>query len=249
MFESARLKIDRAKHHIRELGETLDGYAKTARVEFDKNGSEATVTIDHKAEPACSLVIGDIVHNLRAALDHAFWELMGFDGGTQGRNTSLPIHPGGKRSDYEGTCKGIPTPRKDTKDLLVSFAAYPDGAGKILCDLHAFDITDKHSLLVPSMGIAALRDCVVVRPDGKRESWASADFGYRQTIVGSNGVAFIKPYNGGRFEIQNDTKAALNIFFSQPDSLDLKPAIPTLDGFLSKVIGVVDDMERMVLKR
>jgi hypothetical protein len=76
MFESAKLKVDRAKQHIRNLRTTLNSYSQSARLEFGPEGSFITVTIDSGAEPTCSLIIGDAVHNLRAALEHAFWELM-----------------------------------------------------------------------------------------------------------------------------------------------------------------------------
>ena len=159
MFESAQLKIDRYERHIVDLHAALDHYSKEARIDYEPDGSTVTVTIDGRAEPTCSLIIGDAIHNLRAALDHAFWKLMEIDGGIQDRHTSFPVHVG-KRIDYVAACKGLRTPRQDTKNFFVGIEAFPDGAGEVLAQLHGLDITDKHSLLMPVFGLTSLRNCV-----------------------------------------------------------------------------------------
>jgi hypothetical protein len=248
MFESARLKIDRAKHHVRDLRRTLGGYSNTAVVEFQPDGSCITVKIDIRAEPTCSLIIGDAAHNLRSALDHAFWELMGIDGDAQNRFTAFPVHAG-KRVDYEASCKGKITKREDTLKFFIGLAAYPDGIGNILAQIHSFDSIDKHSLLNPVMGVTSLSDCVIVRPDGTREVWSISDIGYGDTIIRFDGTAAIRPFGEGGFELNNDTKATFDVLFGEPDFVELKGVVPTLNIFCAEVSRTVDDMERLVLSR
>jgi hypothetical protein len=245
-FPSARLKVDRAKHHVSELQATLDRYSKRARIEFAQDGISATITIAPDAELACSLIIGDAVHNLRSALDHAYWELMGLDGGVQDRSTSFPIHRG-TRIDYAGACKGIPTPRQDTKDFMCTIEAYPDGVGNVFCRIHEIDISDKHALLVAVLGLTALRNCEIIRPDGQRETWDH--IGYAHEVLRDDGTATIRPFGAGRFKTEDKAEASFEVLFSEPEIVELEPVIPTLDDFIAEVTSVLNRMERFVAER
>jgi hypothetical protein len=45
MFESAYLKVDRAKEHIEHLTVSLDRYAKVAQVKYNADGTKATIIL------------------------------------------------------------------------------------------------------------------------------------------------------------------------------------------------------------
>lgn len=249
MFESAYLKVDRATHHIRDLQATVARYAKKAGIDFYPDGSFVTITVDRRAEPECSAILGDAIHNLRSALEHAFWELIGIDGGTQDKYTTFPIHRG-NRVDYEAHCKGVKTPRQDTKDFLICVQAYPDGVGASLVDLHDLDILDKHAMLNPVFGLVALRDCVIVRPNGVREDWAAIGGDYARTLIHEDGQTVVRPFGEGRFELNQNTQASLDILFGDTEtSVELEPVIPVLDKFVSEIRNVLVGMERLVAKR
>lgn len=75
-MDSAYLKVKRAEKHQRELADMFNrrkpfGYyletnCKTGeRATFAKRNEEVASEAD--------IVIGDVIHNLRAALDHAYW--------------------------------------------------------------------------------------------------------------------------------------------------------------------------------
>src|SRR5260370_25078399 len=77
--DSASLKIERATKHIEELNEllrktrpfsyTIETNAKTGERSAFPKRNEAAIN-------AVALIIGDIVHNLRSALDHAYWVIL-----------------------------------------------------------------------------------------------------------------------------------------------------------------------------
>jgi hypothetical protein len=249
MFESAKLKVDRAKQHIRNLRTTLNSYSQSARLEFGPEGSFITVTIDSGAEPTCSLIIGDAVHNLRAALEHAFWELMEIDGGVQDHRTSFPVCRGSK-TDYVASCKGIRTPRDDTKELFIRIEAFPGGAGNIITQIHELDVTDKHALLTPVFGLTSLRNCAIIRPGGGREDWDSISVPYTEEFLDRGGKVIIEPFGEGRFERNGNAQATFDVLFGDLDSVfGLRPAMPILDEFSAKVLGILADIEAAVRNR
>jgi hypothetical protein len=81
---SFRLKIERAREHIADVRCVIDEWLATdvytVTSSVDENDSERIVwTASVKADPPTelSLLIGDAVHNLRSALDHAVYYLAG----------------------------------------------------------------------------------------------------------------------------------------------------------------------------
>ncbi len=95
MFSSARLKIDRAHTHIKDLEGQFKSFVERKPHRFgikhDEKTGQPVIEIrfveDVPAELA--VVIGDAVHNMRCALDHTIWELIGWDGGTQNKHLRL----------------------------------------------------------------------------------------------------------------------------------------------------------------
>src|SRR5262245_4875042 len=127
MFESAKLKLQRAKDHIDGLALAFRTFIESNPCAFsiDHDTKTNLVTLDvtfSKPIPSqISLIVGDAVHNLWSALDHATWELIGIDGGT--RHNQLYFPTGKDRSAYEGTCKGMRT-GADTVQFFIDLAVY-----------------------------------------------------------------------------------------------------------------------------
>jgi hypothetical protein len=93
----ARAKLGRATFHLQELAtdwqEVVDGHDYTFVHEVHASG------LNHRYRAAAvpeldarwALVLGDCVHNLRAALDHLAHDLVRADGGTPGERTQFPV--------------------------------------------------------------------------------------------------------------------------------------------------------------
>src|SRR5689334_6111092 len=114
MFESAKLKIERAKHHIADVDASFTSFIQThphrlAMVVNPETGRmDIKVRLNHELPKSIALTVGDAIHNMRTALDHMTWEVVGRDKGTQDRWLKLPA--GDNRVNYEATCQGIKTP-------------------------------------------------------------------------------------------------------------------------------------------
>ena len=170
MFESAKLKIKRANQHIGALEAEFAAYVATKPHRFsiyhDPKTGQPIVRIRFASAPPqnLSLVIGDAIHNTRAALDHLTWEVVGLDNGTQDRHLSLVT--GDNRVNYETACKGIKTPSDWVKDLFISLEIFPGGQGDGLYTLNALDNADKHTVITPVVRATSHPPFTILNPDG-----------------------------------------------------------------------------------
>jgi hypothetical protein len=102
-----------------------------------------------RADPlpsSLSLLAGDVVHNLRSALDHLIYQLVIANRGKPNTRTAFPMWP--TRAVYmdqrPGPAKGI---SQKASDILDGLKPYRRG-NPSLWRLHRLDIIDKHRLLL-----------------------------------------------------------------------------------------------------
>lgn len=98
------LKLDRAREHAMDLNRgttTALARAGNAIQRSDELSTSSrlvyTVVDAPVVDPHWSLVLGDFLTNIRAALDHLAWQLALFGGGLQGRSMNFPILMSGAR--------------------------------------------------------------------------------------------------------------------------------------------------------
>ena len=243
MFESARLKLDRAKHHIRDLQlvfASIRDNPDLIRIEHDAAAGMVTARIIDPDFPASlPLIIGDAIHNLRTALDHAMWELIGLDGGTQDRSIAFPARRW--RVEYEAACNRIKTPRNDTRKFLISLACHEHGGGEKIYGLHILDNSDKHAIITPTVGTAMGHEIsLFAESAGGEITWLGAGGpGSRSlTAATTSGVKF-----------HHNSKVALDIFFADVEFFPHRAAIPTLMHLTDAVEDVLRQFEIFVRSR
>lgn len=167
MADSALLKVDRASKHIDELNELLGKMRPFSYViETDtKTGNRSAFPKKNEAViDAMALIIGDVVHNLRSALDHAFWKIV--CGTERERFFSISKR---RLTDRQETAVQFPFAKEANaldRAIQQRFAHYmgtgfycalrqlrphgPPGGNDLLYLIHEMDIIDKHKLLVPT---------------------------------------------------------------------------------------------------
>jgi hypothetical protein len=170
MFASARLKIERANYHISDLERQFAAFVaeKPHRfsVQTHPNTGQLTIRVRFGKEvpTTYALIIGDAIHNLRASLDHAVWDIVGFDHGAQNRYLNFPTSNNG--INFEASCNGIQTPSQWVKDAIKSTEAFIEGRGMDFYQLNALDNADKHSVITPVLRATSHPKLSIVRPDG-----------------------------------------------------------------------------------
>ncbi len=175
MFEAPRLKIKWAKKHIADLDAALWQFihADFCGLSIDKDpktGNNVLKYAIHTPIPdEVPLMIGDAIHNLRAALDLMACEIISRAGKSPSQYARFPF--GKNRDDLKNFLNGaeIKFAGPDIVSLILDvIKAYRDGGNEPLYALHALDITDKHKLLIPVITVARLDNvnATVTRKDG-----------------------------------------------------------------------------------
>jgi hypothetical protein len=150
-----REKVDRAKKHIRDLEVARERFLaeEPARysTKFDsQTGYELFYITDLRTPPAeFGLIAGDVIHNLRSALDHLAWQLVLANGQTPGNQTGFPIfdeaakYKAGRRRYVQGMAQSA-------VDAIDAAKPYK-GGNDALWVLHSLDIADKHHALLTTV--------------------------------------------------------------------------------------------------
>lgn len=251
MFESARLKLERADEHTRNLHATFATYAfenpYRALVHLDpQNGQRVWVDIEAVVPLPASLglMLGDAIHNFRCALDHVAWELVGLDGGTQDKFTKFPM--GDSRKSYESTARGMKTPRQDTKQFFIDAAAYPNGSGELLYALNCLDNADKHHVITPVAHASQVEGVTFINlATGDRERrgplLTQPSFGDSATLIEAE--------PGWGIDATDNIDPTPDIFFGKVDIVPDEPVSGTLARFYMEVADTIRQATDFVRSR
>lgn len=253
MFDSARLKVERAKKHIGDLQAAFESFIQSHPHEFITENDPQTgiltveVRFREPVPPTLALILGDAIHNLRTALDHAMWELIGIDGGTPDRQTAFPFSK--NRKDYEAACKGIKTPCADTKRFFMTLQACPSGAGEKLYALSLLDNAEKHKMLTPIIGAANIGHLEIIDPNGQ----VYATFSNCAFSMGADGRARMIATGPGfsGFTVRFDQAADLSVdmFFGKVEFFEWLPLAETLMELVDALDNTIEQLTALVTAR
>jgi len=163
MFRDARLKIDRADKHIKEVKTAVlalhEAYVSIIEEDADTGGHsikyECPDLEDRLIEIA--LATGDVIHNLRTALDYAWIAVIDKLSLPQTKWTKFPFSESAELLNHTLTQRQIHTTSPILLEKLVADIK-PYRAGNLyLWALHDLDITDKHKLLLPLVNYAGAK--------------------------------------------------------------------------------------------
>lgn len=147
-FAGPYAKLRRAEHFVRELERDRDERAeatrRTARTVFEDGRPFLTFDDDASLQPG--LIVGDAVHNLRAALDLMSSELAHLNGEDRNR-IKFPFGTSAAGLETQIKDKRFTLAGSDAVDLLRRIAPY-HGGNQALRNLHDLDIQDKHTALI-----------------------------------------------------------------------------------------------------
>lgn len=151
--DGVRIKFARAELHAQELRKQIADYLQSSPFEpyeeEEASSGDLIVRVRVQQNPPLALggIIGDVIHNLRAALDQITWNLVLANGHTPNTSTQFPV--GKDQSDFgkavKSRLKGVSS---DALNLVKDLRVYPTGDEK-LWTLHRLDIADKHRTLIP----------------------------------------------------------------------------------------------------
>jgi hypothetical protein len=151
---SASAKVARAKEHVENLKLAVRAFLDEGpyvAIGYDEpETGDRVVRFNASLEvpPRISIIVGDVIHNLRSGLDHLAWQICLACSGTPNRNTCFPIFEEKPPQIEAEIARKIPSARSEVIDLIKTLEPYKRGKGQKLSQLHQLDLIDKHRLLV-----------------------------------------------------------------------------------------------------
>lgn len=245
MFESAKLKVERANHHIADIERQFAVFVKenphrlSLRTNPQNGALDFRIRTGKDIPDSLALAVGDAVHNIRTALDHMTWEIVGEDGGTQDRYLKLPT--GDNRTNFEAACQGLKTPRQEIKDMFKALEVFPGGVGSEMYSINLLDNADKHTVLRPVLRATTISHFKILNPDGT----VMADV-RDTTLIGGNGeyMGLASVAGGASIELGNDAQATPDIFFEKVEGPFAHRVIPTLRHYSQAALETLSAVEQ-----
>ncbi|HEX8843333.1 MAG TPA: hypothetical protein VF791_01635 [Pyrinomonadaceae bacterium] len=151
-----RLKVERAKKHIRDFEVLKTEFIKTKPytlvTDFDPHTGYNNTRVTNLTSPPVELglIAGDAIHNLRSALEHLARQLVLINGGTPTIQTGFPVweDPTEYRAQRNRRVQGM---KQSAIDAIDATEPYNGGKGTGLWVLHDLDIADKHHALLVTL--------------------------------------------------------------------------------------------------
>jgi hypothetical protein len=236
-FVGSRLKVKRAERHIEEVKSLFGHFLKTdfckVHIEVDPDTGNNLLKLDSiaKAPPEIALAVGDAIHNLRTAMDHVAFDILG----TTADWISFPV--GKKRDDVIATRqhRAIKAAIPDLADFIADTIKPYLGGDFALWEIGTLDNLDKHRLTLPVVSIQALTGVSAEDENGNR-------FTNNTLVVGEGGVLrAISTY--AKMKITSYGNPAADILFGKGTAAEGKPVIPTLAEFAQLTLQAINALE------
>jgi hypothetical protein len=245
-FFQARLKVDRANRHVQEAEAILKGIPNPdfCKVTLETQGSDGAAVIRvavGKLPAALPLAIGDVFHNLNAALNYVASGLMRSVGKASARD-HFPIDETRKslRQTFKRSRKNPTDPSKTVgagKHRKV-IEAFPNFALLLLCKIQPYkggrfglwevrkaDNIDKHRLIIPTVQSATVYDITWYDPDSDNE-FTCSNF---TLPIGTDIVLFHAGRSCPNAKFKYNDKPTLDMTFQDGGEVfSSQPVMPTL---------------------
>ena len=152
-FNASRLKIHRAREHVRELENLIKDYLASRPAQFSPAqqiaGTIQFGSMSFRGIPEnSSAILGDIIHNLRASLDLMACELCRMNKQSD-KDVYFPFSESEEKLDEMIQKRHFDRAGEQAIGLLKALAPYK-GGNVLLRAIHDLDIQDKHRSLIPT---------------------------------------------------------------------------------------------------
>lgn len=256
-LEGVRLKLARAEHNIEEIYEAVVAYLAEENYEFvgefNRKTSEYVIRGEvTKSTGHIGVIAGDVLHNLRSALDHLAWQLALLTTATPYDRTQFPIAFTEGEFGSRGGQKMISDLSPEHRARIETFQPYhgtnENWTPLALHDLRVLSNTDKHRLVNATAGRAvsqrpALLDekLVIVRDAA---SYRDVKWFREGPIDGAEIARMTLEGAGPDPKVNVEGFMGVTISFNDPAlTVTLSNVVPTLNAILKSVREVVTAFE------
>ncbi|HEX3438415.1 MAG TPA: hypothetical protein VHT24_16720 [Pseudacidobacterium sp.] len=242
--KGARLKIDRAEHHISDLEGRVDFLKNrlTVAAHVDANSGleyikcDFTSTEDRDAFDRLPVLIGDAVHNLKCALDYVWLETVQrlIPAGDWER-TKFPIYPTPELLERELRKLQINVLTPNFFRFLLSEIKPYDGGDFAIRTVHIVDMGDKHRLLTPVIHYSSIGD-IRVEQNGEIHKGFTSATTYPPPV-------YVGPFERG-IHVKDPGSAAFAVMFQEGNDGSETRAVDTLriySRFIANTVKLFED--------
>jgi hypothetical protein len=157
-LDNPRAKLRRAEAHLEALNEVARAYGEREPCRIveepdpDCHGLRyRLVEIREEPPEGLGVIFGDLLYNLRSALDNLAWQLVLLGGGMPGRHTGFPIldHPDKWRTGGKGSLKGVRPEHRKAIKALQPYCGWDNQAAIALWTVNHYGNIDKHQAIHP----------------------------------------------------------------------------------------------------
>jgi len=246
IFHGARLKIERAKKHVRDLNAILvriNTNPHAVLVETDPDTGYDSLKFE-PSEPVPEqfmCIAGDALHNLRTALDFVANDIEFSHTGKRTKHTKFPV--GNTRDELVVAINGgfkHKAPERIINFIVDVIQPYERGDGDPIWALHTLDIEDKHRLLIPHMHFKWLRHLRYKDESGEVfefPEWAATGEHTPKFATGRRKV-----------EVTDNGKATVGVVFAHGLPFGGRHIFPTLSNLATFVSRTLFALEREFVK-
>lgn len=239
IFAASKLKIERANRHISDLDQTLNAFreSKPYRIVIEKDSDpemcRLVVRTGIELPSEFSAIIGDAVHNLRAALDLLACDLVRQNGGDV-EEVYFPFCANGNDLELMIKKRHIDRAAPQVVDIIRSLKPYT-GGNVALRGIHDLDITDKHKLLIPIIAINRIQNFAPTM--GGFPMFTLQNVGLLNAVDGRVVAVLPIPEN---YKIGQNFDPIIDIAFGEGQPFIYEALIPTLHQVSQLVDGIVN---------
>lgn len=234
-FRGPRAKLARAGDHMAELAATFDGYDGAVLNPEPSSPSETSLRVRVLFPPPAKIpaVLGDAIHNLRAALDILAVTVVGLNHQSV-RGVYFPFCK--RPDDLDAMIKrgNFHRASPEAQQLVRDLKPYAAG-NAALRGIHDLDILDKHNHLIPLFTLGAVEN--VMLPQNTLLSGLKVEL--------QDGAGVIRMSNLLAGQIASPIPMKLSAMFPHETPFALQEVLPTLTGLAELVSGVIDAFEAL----
>lgn len=243
MFESAKLKVERANYHIDGLKITINNFLteneKSIFSHGNPEGGNGSIGIAPlPAPPIFNIIVGDIAHNLRSALDHVAGEITSLSTGGCQKAISVSKFPiSTVVKDFQSSvAKHIEPHDPEVAAALLREMENSDTWFQVINAINLLNNTDKHRavvVVITSVGIAA---------EGIRTGGISVG-----KIESLDGGFLISNFGGQPLQFDKKPYPTILVAFDDGENFDGRSVIDQLveaSGIVARTIHICEQNSR-----
>lgn len=250
------IKLARAQRHLQELEDAVRAHLEAkpflvTRHEEPDGSLLYRLRIRSEVPAEWGAIVGDVVHNIRAALDLLAWQFVIASGAQPTVDTAFPITR--HRSNFEKTLRRtLSGASEPVRRFVRRLRPYP-GGHSILVQLHALDIIDKHRVILV-VG-AAYKN--VALPMRLRVPWQEEPIeippfainpAHRQFPLRDGAQLFRVSPQARSAQLHDEPQFTFEICLGDTDEVQGKPLPSTLASMLAHVQRIVAVAQRFLLR-